>query len=138
MRVAGAPSWEVVILNFDGHAPIPLSEIKPGHGPRPMGSGAAVRRAVDEALADVDWSHPGHATLEDGEAWLELEVDLAAPSIDAFVVRLGGGDLADAASLVAHLCQIQGWAVLDRARGAYLDIDDPAGWVAGAAPVARS
>jgi hypothetical protein len=122
--------WDVMILNFDGHAPIPLGALRPGHGPRPLGSAAEVRALVDEALADVDWSDPRRGVLDDGGA-PRLEIDLGGDEpLSAIVVHVVGA--VGAADLIAHLCLVQGWAALDGARGVYLDLEAPETWVPSA------
>lgn len=121
----------MMILNFDGHDPIPLGAFRPGHGPRPMGSSAVVRADVDAALADVDWSDPRRGVLDDGGA-PRLEIDLGGEEpLTAFVIHVLGAP--GAADLIAYLCLVRGWAALDCARGVYLDLEAPETWVPGAA-----
>jgi hypothetical protein len=124
-------AWDVMILNFDGHTPIPLAAFRPGHGPHPMGSAAAVRADVDGAFADVDWRDPRCGILDDGGA-PRLELDLRGDEpLTAFVIHVQCAP--GAAELIAHLCLVNGWAALDCARGVYLDLDAPETWVPGTA-----
>ena len=118
-----------MILNFDGHPPVPLSSFRPGHGPRSMGSAARVRTAIDTALADVDWSNPGHGILDDhGAPYLDIDLGGSenAPALDGFVIHVRGPR--GAAELIAHLCLVNGWAALDCGCGAFLDLEKPERW----------
>ena len=124
----GHAAWDVMILNFDGHAPIPIAEFRPGHGPLAMGTAARVREDVDGALVGVDWSNPGLGVLDDGGA-PRIEIDLGGEGVvDGFVIHVVG--MQGAAELIAHLCLVNGWAALDCARGVYLDLEAPETWVA--------
>lgn len=117
-----------MILNFDGHTPLPLAAFRPGRGARPMGPPEEVQRAIDAALAEIDWSDPRRGLLDAGEA--VLEIDLGDQGVvQGFVIRVRGSR--GAAPLIAHLCLVNGWAALDRARGVYLDLDDPDAWRRG-------
>jgi hypothetical protein len=125
MRPPDPPPWDVMILSFDGHAPLPPASWRPGHGPRPMGSAGDVRRAIDDTLADVDWSEPTQGVLDAGE--LALVFDLGqAPAVEGFVVHVRR--VRGAASHIAHMCLVNGWAALDCTTGAYLDLEDPDAW----------
>jgi len=127
MIAAGAHTWDVMILNFDGHAPVPLASFRPGRGPRSMGSAARVRDAVDAALASVDWSDPMRGVLDDaGAPRLEIDLGDGAGALTGFVVHVVGRR--GAAELIAHLCLVNGWAALDCGRGSYLDLYEPAEW----------
>jgi hypothetical protein len=114
---------DYVIVNFDGHPPAPPVAWSRGHGPHPMGNGDWVRSSIDLALADVDWSDPHHGVLTAADYALELGVSAAGP-VDGFVVHARGSS--KAASVIAHLCRVNGWAALDCMTGDYLDLDDPA------------
>lgn len=117
-------TWDLMILSFDGHAPIPPASFRAGHGPRVMGSAEQVRRAVDDALADVDWSDPSCGVLDAGPSF---ELDLGrAPVLTGFVVRVR--ESRGAASLIAHMCLVNGWAALDLTTTVYLDLDEPDAW----------
>lgn len=126
MQQPARPTWDVMILNFDGHPPRPLASFRPGRGSRPMGPAAAVRGAIDGALADVEWSAPGRGILDD-EGAPRLEFDLGNDGVlDGFVIHVRGER--GAAALIAHLCQVNGWAALDVARGSFLDLEEPDRW----------
>ena len=131
MRPPDETLWDFMILNFDGHTPLPLASFRPGAGARPMGPPDVVRRAIDDALADVDWSDPRRGLLDAGEPVIELDLG-SQDVVDDFIVhvRRQGG----AATLIAHLCLVNGWAALDCASGAYLDLDDPDAWRSGGRP----
>jgi hypothetical protein len=127
-------AWDVMILNFDGHAPIPLGAFRPDHGPLPMGPADVVRADVDAALADVDWSDPRRGVLDDGGA-PRIEIDLRGDEpLSTFVIHVLGPR--GAAALIAYLCLVRGWAALDCARGVYLDLEAPETWAPGASPEA--
>lgn len=114
-----------MILNFDGHTPLPPASFRPGHGPRAMGPADSVRHRIDEALAEVDWSDPRRGIIMVGEtAVVMMEFDLGlADQLDGFVVHVlataGAGDL------LCHLCLVQNWEAFDCARGVYLDLEEP-------------
>lgn len=125
-NAASEATWDVLILNFDGHTPPPLASLP--RAARSMGPASVVRGAVDEALADVDWSDPRLGILTDGPT--RLAIDLGGEGdLDGFVIHARGG--ASAASLIAHLCLVNGWAVLDAGRGVFLDLDEPDHWIVG-------
>lgn len=91
-----------------------------------MGTAAAVRSAIDGALADVDWADPLRGILDDAGA-PHLEFDLGGEGVlDGFVVHVRGAR--GAGALIAHLCLVNGWAALDVARGTFLDLDEPERW----------
>jgi hypothetical protein len=133
MMAGGAHTWDVMILNFDGHAPLPVASFRPGHGPRPMGSAARVREAIDSALVGVDWSDPKLGVLDDaGAPRLEIDLGGGADALTGFVVHVKGRR--GAAELIAHLCLVNGWAALDCGRGTFLDLYEPAEWPVTTAP----
>lgn len=119
-----------MILNFDGHTPLPVASFRPGHGPRPMGPVDAVRADIDMALADIDWRDPRCGVLDAGEPCLTIDLGQREPIMDGFVVHVSKPR--GAASLIAHLCLVNGWAALDCSRGVYLDLDDPDRWISSA------
>lgn len=123
-----APTWDVMIWNFDGHAPLPVASLRPGHGSRPMGRAASVRADIDMALADIDWSDPTRGVLDLGDSRLVIALG-SEDVIDGFVVHVS--EARSAAPLIAHMCLVNGWAALDSARGVYLDLEEPERWVAG-------
>jgi hypothetical protein len=131
MRPPDETSWDVMILNFDGHTPLPLASFRPGRGARPMGPPDRVRRAIDTALADVDWFDPKRGVLDAGEPVLELDLGDQGV-VQGFVIHVRRPR--GAAALIAHLCLVNGWAALDCASGAYLDLDDPDAWRSGGRP----
>jgi hypothetical protein len=134
MRPPDALRWDVMVLSFDGHTPLAPASWRPGHGPRPMGSADVVRRAVDDALADVDWSDPAQGLLDAGEPVLVFDLGHAA-ALDGFVVHVRRrGPPGRAAALIAHMCLVNGWAALDCTTGAYLDLDNPDAWERRAQP----
>jgi hypothetical protein len=119
-----APARDYLILNFDGHPPPPLATLSGARGGHTMGSAERVRRDVDGALVDVDWADPELGRLDAGTVALDFAVG-EAPAVDGFLVR-ARGDARKAAGLLVHLCRVNGWAALDCAAGAFLDLDDPA------------
>jgi len=130
MEPLPTPTWDVMILNFDGHAPRPIASFRPGRGSLPMGPAAVVRSAIDGALADIDWSDPGRGILDDDGGATHLEIDLGAEGVlDGFMIHARGRR--GAAPLIAHLCLVNGWAALDVARGVFLDLDEPETWESG-------
>jgi hypothetical protein len=128
MRSHDAPTWDVMILNFDGHAPLPVAAFREGHGPWPMGPVASVRADIDMTLADIDWSDPRRGLLDADEPCFSIDLGQVDP-VDGFLVRVSRPR--GAAPLIAHMCLVNGWAALDCARGVYLDLEDPDRWPSG-------
>jgi hypothetical protein len=126
MSSTRARTWDVMIVNFDGHLPLLPASFQPGRGPLPMGSPEIVRRRVDEALAEVDWSDPARGRITVGrtaEVMLEIELGHTA-QLDRFVIHVHSPS--GAGALICHLCLVQNWAAFDCARGVYLDLMEPA------------
>jgi hypothetical protein len=120
MSARDAGPWELSILDFSGHTPVPPAAWRGARAPRAMGGVDRVRGEIDGALADVVWSSPTAGTLDAGQA--SLEFDLGGEPT-GFVLRARGTRRA-AAALIAHLCLVNGWAALDRAAGTFLDLDE--------------
>jgi hypothetical protein len=118
-----APARDYLVLNFDGHPPPPLAALHGAHGSHTMGAPDRVRRDVDGALVDVDWTDPSRGRLDAGAVVLDFELG-AGPALDGFLVR-ARGESRKAAGLLVHLCRVNGWAALDCAMGAFLDLEDP-------------
>ena len=53
-----------------------LAAFRPSRGARPMGPPDVVRRAIDNVLADVDWSDPRCGLLDAGVPVLEMHLVL--------------------------------------------------------------
>lgn len=117
-----------MILNFDGHPPMPLAGARPAYAPRPMGPATRVRSAIDTAIADVDWSDPAHGVLDDhGAPYFEIDLGKGDDAtLDGFIIHVRGP--LGAADLIAHLCLVNGWAALDCAQGMFLDLEQPERW----------
>jgi hypothetical protein len=128
-----APGRDYLVLNFDGHPPPPLAALHGARGGHSMGSADRVRSDIDGALVDVDWTDPSRGRLDAGAVVLEFELGEGregrrgrkGQEIDGFLVRARGG-AREAAGLLVHLCRVNGWAALDCASGAFLDLEDPA------------
>jgi hypothetical protein len=121
-----APGRDYLILNFDGHPPPPLVVLSGARGSHRMGSPDRVRSDVDGALVDVDWTDPSRGRLDAGTVVLDFEIGEAreGQDLDGFLVR-AHGVAREAAGLLVHLCRVNGWAALDCAAGAFLDLEDP-------------
>jgi hypothetical protein len=120
------PTRDYLIVNFDGHPPPPLAALSGAHGSHSMGSPDRVRADVDGALVDVDWKDPSRGRLDAGAVVLDFEIGEGreGQELDGFLVRAHGG-AREAAGLLVHLCRVNGWAALDCAAGAFLDLEDP-------------
>jgi hypothetical protein len=91
-----------------------------------MGSPDRVRGDIDGALVDVDWTDPSRGRLDAGAVVIDFEIGEGrkGQGIDGFLVH-AEGDAREAARLLVHLCRVNGWAALDCAAGAFLDLEDP-------------
>lgn len=114
---------DYLVLNFDGHPPPPLAALSGRRGGHSMGSPDRVRSDVDGALVDVDWSDPSRGRLDADTVVLDFEIG-GGPAVEGFLVR-ARGEVRKAAGLLVHLCRVNGWAALDCAAGAFLDLEDP-------------
>jgi len=116
----------VVVYRYQGPAPA-VQSIPDDYRFPSMGDATTVRKQISAAVSSVDWADPAWGILEDDGYSIEINIKGSGP-IDSFMLHVRGGG--DPVSVIARLCQLNGWVALDTSAGEFMDLNAPShdGW----------